>query len=230
MKLYPVTIVDNFFNDPDSVRQLGLSVDYPLDDPQWPGKRSAHLSEIDRRLYKYISSKILSLFALPNHMIGQHNAPRQEYEFLMAFQKTKAYSPNKWDRKNKGWVHADTGVLFGGIIYLNPHPDKDTGTSIYRPKKGYFEPLEGEMYAKFGLYGNEDYFDDDKYAEKHDVFHQHFEETVRVNNVYNRLLLFGSDTFHGVRTLASKTKEDRLTIPFFCTTVTNCPSPLVRTS
>ena len=38
------------------------------------------------------------------------------------------------------------------------------------------------------------------------------EETVTVKNLYNRLLLFDTDTLHGVPTFGT---EERLTISFF---------------
>ena len=50
----------------------------------------------------------------------------------MFFQKIKPFSKDKFDSTNKGWVHTDEDALFAGVVYLNPKPDPDSGTSIYK--------------------------------------------------------------------------------------------------
>ena len=39
-----------------------------------------------------------------------------------------------------------------------------------------------------------------------------FEETIKIKNLYNRLVLFNNNTLHAVQTYGTK---ERLTIPFF---------------
>ena len=62
MKSYPLTIIDDFFVDPDYIRNLALSVDYPHSDQRWPGRRSEQIYKIDRMLFDYVGNKILSIF------------------------------------------------------------------------------------------------------------------------------------------------------------------------
>ena len=62
MKSYPLTIIDDFFVDPDYIRNLALSVDYPHSDQRWPGRRSEKIYKIDRMLFDYVGNKILSIF------------------------------------------------------------------------------------------------------------------------------------------------------------------------
>jgi hypothetical protein len=53
MNFYPITIVDNFYENPDEVRQLALSQQYypasELDNSEgiFPGKRTHELGSID---------------------------------------------------------------------------------------------------------------------------------------------------------------------------------------
>ena len=45
--MYPNLIVDNFFEDPDSIVDLSTNIQYaPSDDGRWPGLRSNYLHRI----------------------------------------------------------------------------------------------------------------------------------------------------------------------------------------
>ena len=200
---YPIIVVDDFFEDPDAIHDLGMSVDYPIDLPSWPGKRSESLEVIDRRLSDYFISKVFSAFGL---------RPNSCY-LTAGFQKILPYSPNKWNPRNRGWIHRDAGnVIFGGIVYLTKNADKDTGTSIYKPKKGYAITLDEDNSMKESLYKEED-IDDEQYNKAYNEHTDQFEETIKVDNIYNRFFSFPNTTWHGVRTCGT---EERLTIPFFC--------------
>ena len=65
----------------------------------------------------------------------------------------------------------------------------------------------------------------DEYIKQYNVYHDRFVETIKIDNVYNRLVLFGGDVYHGVRTFGT---EERLTISFFCKNASNYINPLVR--
>ena len=211
MKSYPLTIIDDFFVDPDYIRNLALSVDYPHSDQRWPGRRSEQIYKIDRMLFDYVGNKILSIFG---------DKP-EAWDMAMNFQKIVPFSDDKWDVTNRGWVHVDSRVQFGGVIYLNKNPDIDTGTSVYRTKKGY---NQYDSDIKERLYTGQD-VDRDEYIKEYNRYHDEFIETIKIDNVYNRLVLFGGDTYHGVRTIGT---EERLTIAFFCNNAYKYINPLLR--
>tara|TARA_B100000427_G_scaffold276620_1_gene245604 strand:- start:70 stop:720 length:651 start_codon:yes stop_codon:yes gene_type:complete len=215
MKSYPVTIVDDFFTDPDYVRDLALSSRYIEIDPRWPGRRTDHLKSIDESLFYYIGNKLFKMFS---------KSPPDYWNFQMYFQKIYPFSEDKWDKRNRGWVHYDSEKLFGGIIYLTKNPDPDTGTSIYKERKGFGNYTAQQNNMKEKLYRGED-LDIDEYTKHYDEYHNQFVETVKVDNVYNRLLLFGGDVLHGVRTFGL---QERITISFFCNTVQDYINPLMR--
>lgn len=209
---YPINIIDDFFEDPDAIVELANSVDYCDSDPAWPGKRSAHLKEINSRFFNYFVDKVFCAFGL---------APSGA-QIDATFQKIVPFSKDKWDIKNRGWIHIDANdIIFAGIVYLNKNADKDTGTSIYRPKKGFYydDPEERKMKRK--LYGGKDVNDDD-YSQKYNEYNGQFEETIKVDNIYNRFFSFPNNAWHGVRTYGT---EERLTIPFFCQRVDLCKPP-----
>tara|TARA_E500000305_G_C3928412_1_gene191586 strand:- start:70 stop:720 length:651 start_codon:yes stop_codon:yes gene_type:complete len=215
MKSYPATIVDNFFDNPDEIRDLALSLNYPDHNSRWPGRRSLRIENINRSLFHHIGNKIFSIF-------GQELP--ETWDMCMQFQIVKPFSENKWDIKNRGWVHNDGGDLFGGIIYLNKNPDMDTGTSIYKAKLGIYDSTPEQHSMKASLYSGKD-INIDEYTKHFNEYHNQFIETVKVGNVYNRLLLFGGDVQHGVRTYGT---EERLTLAFFCNEAYKWINPLMR--
>ena len=61
--MYPVTVVDDFFSEPDKVVEYAMQQEFfPSEDGRWPGKRSKMIIDLDRTLYDYICVKIISLF------------------------------------------------------------------------------------------------------------------------------------------------------------------------
>jgi hypothetical protein len=201
---YPIIVQDDFFEDPDAIVELANSVDYHDGSSAWPGKRTDHLQEVNQRFFDYFTGKVFSAFGL---------VPSGA-QMEATFQKIIPFSKDKWDIKNRGWVHVDAAnsVVFGGIVYLNKNADKDTGTSIYRPKEGFYYDHPEERKMKRKLYAGED-VTDEEYAEKYNSYNDQFEETIKVDNIYNRFFAFPNTAWHGVRTYGT---EERLTIPFFC--------------
>lgn len=216
--MYPLIIFDNFYNDPDSIVEIANSVEYsPSEDGRWPGVRSKHLWEFDRDLFVYTGEKILHLF---NEELPKY------WEFEMQFQKTSPFGDNQYHPKNKGWVHPDAGVTyFGGVIFLNKNPDKDTGLSVYKEKSGYSVQSQKEMEIKESYYRGEQ-VSDVEYIEAYEKVHSQYEETVSIRNVYNRMVLFNPVTLHGVQTFGKT--QDRLTLAFFCTEQLKFKHPLYR--
>lgn len=216
--MYPLVILDNFYDDPDSIVDIANSIEYsPSEDGRWPGVRSKPMWEVDRDLYVYTAEKILYLF---NKDLPQY------WEFEMEFQKTSPYSEDQYHSKNKGWIHPDKGVTyFGGVIFLNKNPDKDTGLSIYKEKRGYSIQNEQEMLVKEKHYRGE-HVPDVEYYEAYKKVHDQYEETVSISNVYNRMILFNTTTYHGVQTFG--VTQDRLTLVFFCQEQIKCKHPLYR--
>ena len=117
MIIVPVTILDNFLDNPDTIRDWGLSLPYTSSsEGRWPGKRTECLSIIHPPLFDYINRKVLSLF-FENPL---------EYKCGLAFQLMEDYP-------GTGWVHQD-GSLFTYIIYLSPENEINCGSSLYELK------------------------------------------------------------------------------------------------
>ena len=201
--MYPTTIVEDFFSDPDAIVKYAEDLEYsPSPTGHWPGVRSKHIGEINFNLFQYIGNKIYSLF---------HSTPAERCVIDMWFQLITPYHEDKWNPLNRGWVHRDTFSNFGGIIYLTKNPEKDTGTSIYKEVEGYYYQTENETKNKRNHFlGNG--VPEKEYSESWKRNQSQYLETVKVENVYNRMLMFNSKTHHAVKTYGTK---PRLTIAFF---------------
>lgn len=200
MNLYPVTIVNDFYEDPDEIRTFALAQDYKycheLDETYgWPGCRTEDLSVLNQDLYQKVCMKIVSLFHNSEHDV-------MRWQITTSFQLVS-------EEFGRGLIHQDGNVVFAGIIYLSPNSPLDSGTSIFRKNN-----LFNEDRYKQALNHNDVCLTTNK--QPCFDYHEMFEETVRVNNVYNSLILFEGDQYHSANTFFGKTKENsRLTQTFF---------------
>ena len=202
---YPLIIKDNFFSDPDAIVNIINHVDYSLSSNNYPGVRTKSLDEINPKLYEHIFQKIFLL-------LHDQLPLRFESNLKVGFHKIKPFvEGDKWDKKNRGLVHKD-GCLFGGVIYLDKNPDKDAGTSIYKSKDGFDVQTQENIDAKELFYSGQ-LIDDGHYYNAYDRVRNQYEETLKIPNVYNRLVLIPNDQPHAMTTIGDK---ERNTLVFFC--------------
>jgi len=201
---FATTCIDNFFKYPDSIVNYANSLEFSSESKEqiWPGKRTKELHEEHPSLYQYISEKYLYSHYGAAGPLG--------YKSRMSFQKVDA-------EYDKGWIHADSGVVNTTIIYLTPGADLGSGTSLYIPKKGInplVEPPNDFMKRKF--YSTEQKaLEVEKYRLE---WKNNFEEVTRFANIYNRCVGFDGSQWHGSNNLSSK--GERLTLVIFWTAIT----------
>jgi hypothetical protein len=200
---FGIICVDNFYNDPDSVVEYALSCDYTITDKHFPGARTEPLFNINYDFYQNIFCKKLMsiLFDLDNTYVN--------FSIDTRFHKIKKISNDP--SVNLGGVHLDGGLFgqklaFAGVIYLNKNYNLNCGTSIFIKKTDTL-PEFNTLDEKWHNYAN-----DDKQQ-----YRNNFIETIRFQNIYNRLILYDSCHMHAINTLASD--EDRLTQVFFCDSI-----------
>ena len=215
---YPITIVDNFFEDPDGIVEIANELKYYTPNTgNWPGQRTKNLHVEDSRFFKYFGNKL--------HLLFYETVP--EYWNLQChFQMIHPFCDDKNSKKNRGWIHRDIDTWFGGIVYLKKDPEPNTGTSVYKVKKGYSHQYAKEIEQKEALYRSEVVSDSD-YTKAYDSMRDQFEETVTVTNVYNRFVMFNGNTHHGVQTFGT---TPRLTLNFFGMAQTGKLPPLLRSN
>jgi hypothetical protein len=202
MNLYPVTVIENFYEDPDAVRTFALNQKYKFrhqmkDTPYvFPGCRSKDLSSINKPLFESVSKKIISLF---------HN---EEYDYMQWAIATSFQSVSA--EYDKGVIHTDQNTVFAAVLYLTPDAPLDSGTSLFKPNHKFDE----EKYKK-SLKDNDKRFDQGEIV-MDTSYHDMFDEVVRVNNVYNTLILYEGRHFHAANNFFGTTLRDsRLAQVFF---------------
>lgn len=202
MNLYPVTILENFYEDPDTVRTFALSQKYQFrhelkDVPYvFPGCRTKNLPVINKPLFEKVSKKIISLF---------HNA---ENDFMGWTISTNFQSVS--EEYGSGVIHTDHNTVFAAVLYLTPDAPLDAGTSIFKPNKSFDEEkYEAALKANDKRFHSGDPKMDTSY-------HSMFDEILRINNVYNTLILYEGRHYHAANKFFGKTlKDSRLAQVFF---------------
>ena len=100
---FPTICVDNFYKNPDKVREFALNLKYNSEDNltgYYPGKRTELLHKIEPEFFNKFCTKLFSIY----------------YDFLSpvewtvstSFQLIQPMGDSQQDLKNIGWFHADT--------------------------------------------------------------------------------------------------------------------------
>ena len=191
--LFPTIIVDNFFDEPDRVREYGLSLSYEKFGNHYAGVRT---KQVESDLFGYSTIKMKAVLYPMNYIT-------MEWEARQSFQKI---SGEKY--KEEGWVHQDSSDQITAIIYLSKH--KNCGTSICKPKDFDRVPKHTELSHK---YFKDPSIDASKELKENN---ERFDQTVNVESIYNRLLMFDSCQFHMANAFGDNVlDEDRLILITF---------------
>lgn len=201
---FPITIVDNFFEDADKVRNYALSLDYNYPKGYYPGFRTEQLLRVNRNFYEYLKSKILMCFFNPyKDML--------DVELECQFQ----YIPSYFEH---GWIHQDIDFNrrnLAGVIYLSPDPPENTGTGFY---KKINDPDYQIINHRNNFYKNNFVTNAEEYRNHRENHNQNFKTIQDVYNLYNRAAIYDTNIFHKENGFFGSSKEDsRLTLVFFMT-------------
>lgn len=209
-----VILFNDFFQQeftPDEVRSRGLNMfknSNLITDGSvgYPGTRKSVPSDIRKYIEEKISEPV-SLLCEHEKIAVKKNATVQ----IMYHLTTSIHQ--------QGLIHTDDPSWIAGVIYLNPNPPKNSGTSIHKLKKEYVDTKPGvagfrtvntmddeELIANFGLekkYYNERYFEEEK----------------NIENIYNSTIMYPGKYWHSPNKYFGETLEDsRFSIVFFANT------------
>ena len=203
---FPISTMDGFYKDPMGIREYALTLPFFTDVAGlWPGKRTMCLSNFNPELHDKISKRFFSIYFDFNFM----NA---EWNLYTGFQLIDEYSNDKDSVLNKSWIHRDADCLLAGIIYLNPEPYPDAGTTFYDLKSGY-EP-DDNLYIRRELHITGNVTSMDAYTRKMEEHSNMFTESAIVKNKFNRLVAYDANIYHGASTHFNN-GVPRLTQTFF---------------
>ena len=228
---FPIICFDDFYKDPDKVREWALSLQYGKHtDGIYPGVRTQCLSTIDGQFHEICCRKFLSMFDDFDKPLDQ-----VDYKIKSYFQKIWRFSSDQNSNRNRGWIHADTNVIVAGLVYLNPNSNPNAGTSVYTKKKDAIIPewmikeYEGApnktpfvndvLQSGFSCLIDSIEGYDKALKENNDMY----ELTLEIKNKYNRFIAYDGDQFHGQSTCWMDSEDCRLTQVFFVEQL-NCSS------
>jgi len=201
MNYYPVTVINDFYEDPLKIRDFALNQkftfrhEHKIDIPVYPGSRTQDLLDLNENMYHKICEKFTSIF---------HNFSHDQLRWSIstAFQSvTEEYE--------YGIIHQDADTVFAGVLFLSPDAPLNSGTSLFKANKNFNQ----ESYIK-ALEDNDVRFKNKQSVDSN--YHHMFDEVVRVNNVFNSLIIYEGQHFHAANHFFGNTlKNSRLTQVFF---------------
>lgn len=210
---FPIISVDNFFEEPEKIRNFALSQIFNYSpEGKYPGRRTDYLHKINPEFFNFFTKKLFSIF---------YNFEVETVNWVVSahFQLIESYED---DRLNRGWIHLDDRSLFAGVVYLNQNPDPSAGTSIYDLKDN--EEFEYDQTMKHKFYKGE-ISDIEIYVNSLEKNNSKFEKTIEFKNKFNRLIAFDGESFHKIDSF-SNNNEPRLTLVFFVHEVQANRTPL----
>jgi hypothetical protein len=132
-------IVDNIFEDPDSIVEKSCSLHYykdtDVDKPngKWAGQRTKIIDDIDANFFNDMFVPILSTLRFNDEVDIEYSV--ESYFHLLGSDKVPT----------NDWFHKDQALL-AGIVYLNKNPPSLSGTTlIINNNKLYIENVYNRL-------------------------------------------------------------------------------------
>lgn len=200
-----ILIIDNFYKDPDAVRQFALEQEFkdckdPDREGNWPGYRSKFLNNINPELCAEFKDNLIG------HLL---EGVRTNYNCYFETNFQLCYKEH-----GDSWVHYDHGnwITHVGIIYLNPNPPANSGTLIYKFNEEHRDEFNRYAEQNDGLWFK---LNRDQDSEE---FNKFFTLSMSVPNVYNRAVVYNPSLWHKSDYYFGDSKDTgRLIQPFFAT-------------
>lgn len=211
---YPITITDNFFDDPDWVVGLSKKARYTNPDGGlWPGVRSQPLHELDNEFNQYVLQRYFLQFFSHREMTRNWGCQSASY-----FQRISS-------KIDFGWIHHDYPQVHTFIIYLTPGADPSSGTGFFKEKN--FDRVDYRQQERSGHHSGQTSPEVARAAaEEHN---SQYVQTAYCGNVYNRCVGFDSQLAHGVVNYDVNTpEEERLTLITFIDEITGGRTPIAN--
>jgi hypothetical protein len=197
-----VVCKDNFFDNTQLVLDLAKKQEY-TGDIRWPGKRTINLLESTDPATKefgiFFAKKIArEIFPGINRFV-----------IHVSFHKNDVYND---PATNEGWIHSDD-VNLAGLVYLNQSEQNfNNGTSIFFKKGSQdFTIADFPSRKEFNTSG----VATDSYKQDLKDNHSNFEETIRIGNVFNRIIAYDAKFWHRPNNFKTISGEPRTSLLFF---------------
>ena len=134
-------LIDNFFKEPDIVRQLALSMEYTKSSTKtgWKGYRTSINDNFE--LKNYIKNKLIEIDDKFKNLVID------ECYFHYSLESTKNELKNNFEKDR---LHKDM-TEWAGVVYLTPNPMKNSGTTLHNDNYDLEDVIEN-VYNRFVFY------------------------------------------------------------------------------
>jgi hypothetical protein len=187
--------IDNFYDDPDSIRNIALSCEYYDDkvsnsfkfgNAPWPGKMS-----VKSHSPAWVDAKISKL-------LGKNLRQMRDID-------SGKFRISQENTISANMLHADgiSDEYYAGVVYLTPDKENIPGTIFYRHL-----PTNSDK-----LLSNEHLNDISKNNEFNDM--NKWQVLLTSNIIYNRLIIYPSNKFHGIGPVFGDTDDEARLIQLF---------------
>jgi hypothetical protein len=201
MNHYPITVINNFYENPDEVRAFALTQKFEfcheIKDISYtfPGSRTEDLSVINPDLFQKSCQKLTSVFHNFEHDI-------MRWKITTCFQSVT-------EDFGSGVIHHDDNTVFAAVLYLTPKPANNSGTTLYKEAPSFdFKRYQDSLIKNDHRFKNNEPVNKD--------YHGMFDEIVTVHNVYNSLIFYEGHHHHAANHFFGKDLEtSRLAQVFF---------------
>lgn len=200
-----VLIIDNFYKDPDKVRNFALSQEFKNCKEanaggNWPGRRTSFLHNLNQELSDDFHNAFLGNL-LENNPIKYGGYIETNFQLC-------------YESDGDSWVHYDTPTwhcTHVGVVYLHPDPPENSGTLFYE-----FNEEHRQEFEEYAARNNNLWFKLNRDQDSKE-FYKFFKQTMCVPNKYNRAIIYGPNSWHkSDRYFGSTPETGRLFQPFFC--------------
>jgi hypothetical protein len=186
---FPITIIDNFLNNFQDVKNYVLKQDFKdkeLTIKTMPGIATAPIHQLNPGYFTMFNRKVLSNF-YDRFILNNIN-----YDCLSHFEKITPYG-DSFDKE--GWIHADDENILSCIFYIQGN--KEHGTSFFKNKLigTHNNSLLKVKEALYNGKNTENVFSP-FYNEKLKEYNSQFELILNVPLVENRIVIFDSSILH----------------------------------
>ena len=199
-----LVVVDNFYDDPDAIRNLAASLDFRrFEGVTYPGAE-ARCSELD---WSVVQKRLARYVLEPVDVLGPKQPAFPQGLFRLALLEDEANRPDGVHQDIQSW---------SGVIYLSLPQHCRGGVAFYRHREtGAYQATPEWEDAVFGARLISGLEQDTAYMRSYFQDMTHWEEVQRVEMRFNRAVLLMAQCFHASMGLFGTTAEDgRLTQHF----------------
>jgi hypothetical protein len=194
-----IIIVDDFYANPDPIREHALKSEYanitPTDYPGFASRLRLDSGALQRQIGSLIGADL---------NVDKSRFTWGGFRFITA------------DTGSRPIVHCDTAADWAGMVYLTRDMPAEVGTALYRHKAtGFYGPPSDREARAIGFADASEF--DDKVIRNDKADLSKWEEVASIAPAYNRLILFrGGEAYHAPKGGHGDSPEtSRLTHIFF---------------